>query len=83
MIGKNTNVPLILKKSNTYRVVGLSTAPGKILEQIILECISEHVKGNKVIENSQHGITNDKSCLTNLITLMIGSVNKSSAVKVA
>lgn len=80
MTGKNTNVSLILKKSNTYRVVGLSTAPGKILEQILLECISEHVK---VIENSQHGITNDKSCLTNLITLMTGSVNKSSAVKVA
>lgn len=68
MTGKNTNVAPILKKSNTYRVVGLSTAPGKILEQILLECVSEHMKGKKVIENSQHGVTNDKSHLTNLIT---------------
>lgn len=36
------------------------------MEQILLESISEHLKGKKVIENSWHGITNDKSCLTNL-----------------
>lgn len=49
---KNTNVAPILKRSNTYSVVGLSTAPGKIMEQILLESVSEHMKGKKVTENS-------------------------------
>lgn len=48
-----------------YRVVGLSTASRKIIEQILLESIYEHMKGNKMIENSYNGIINDKTCLTN------------------
>lgn len=48
---KNTNVARILKKSKTYRVVGLSTASGKIMEQILMKSISEHMKGKKGIGN--------------------------------
>lgn len=40
-----------LRKNNTYRVVGLSTVSGKIMEQIILQPISEH-KRQEDVENS-------------------------------
>lgn len=40
--------------------------PRKEIEQIILETISKHMK-EKVTARSQHGFTQRKSCLTNLI----------------
>lgn len=46
---KNISVAPVLKKNNTYRVVGLSTVPGKIMEQIILEPISEHMRDKKML----------------------------------
>jgi len=41
--------------------------PGKIMEQILLEARSRHMKEKKMTGNSQHGLTNGKSCLTSLI----------------
>ena len=47
-----------------YRPVSLTSVPGKLMEQLILSTITQHVWDNQGIRPSQHG-----SCLTNLISL--------------
>ncbi|PKU41660.1 rna-directed dna polymerase from mobile element jockey-like [Limosa lapponica baueri] len=42
--------------------------PGKVMEQIILSVIMQHMKDKQVIRPSQHRFMKGKSCLTNLIS---------------
>uniref|UniRef100_A0A8B9BSL0 Reverse transcriptase domain-containing protein n=1 Tax=Anser brachyrhynchus TaxID=132585 RepID=A0A8B9BSL0_9AVES len=51
-----------------YRPVSLTSAPGKLMEQIILKVITRHLQGNQAIRPSQHGFMKGRSCLTNLIS---------------
>ena len=48
-----------------YRPVSLTSVPGKVMEQITLGEITQHVRG---IRPSQHGFMKGKLCLTNLIS---------------
>ncbi|KAK4824398.1 hypothetical protein QYF61_014058 [Mycteria americana] len=70
---KLANVIPIYKKGvredpGKYRPVSPTSAPGKIVENIILGTIERHLKNNAIIRHSQHGFTKGKSCLTNLIS---------------
>jgi len=68
-----------------YRPVSLTSIPGKVMEQLILDVISKQVEEKKVIRSSQHGFTKWKSCLTNLIAFydgMNGWVDEGTAVDV-
>ncbi|CAM5122477.1 unnamed protein product [Eretmochelys imbricata] len=53
------------------------------MEQVLKESILKHLEERKVIRNSQHGFTEGKSCLTNLIAFydeITGSVDEGKAV---
>jgi len=67
-----------------YRPVSLTSVPGKIMEQIALREITQHVQDNREIRPSQHGFTKDRSCLTNLISydLVTHLVDEGKAVDV-
>jgi len=70
--------------TGNYRPVSLTSIPGKVMEQLILEVIIQ-VEEKKVIRSSQHGFTKGKSCLTNLIAFyddMTGWVDEGGAVDV-
>ena len=66
------DVTLIFKKGHkedpgNYRPVSPTSVPGKVMEQIVLREITQHVRGNRGIRPSQHGFTKGRSCFTNLV----------------
>ena len=51
-----------------YRPVSLISVLGKVMDQIILSAIAQHMQDNQGIRPRQLGIMKDMSCLTDLIS---------------
>lgn len=51
----------------SYGLVSFTSVLGEVVEHVILQSISKHMKDKKVIGSSQHGFMKGKSCLTSLI----------------
>jgi len=71
------NVTLVFKKGKkedpgNYRPVSLTSVPGKVLEQLVLDAISKQLEEKNVMRSSQHGFTKGKLCSTNLVAFCDG-----------
>ncbi|KAJ7425281.1 hypothetical protein BTVI_03393 [Pitangus sulphuratus] len=88
---KLVNVMPIHKKGckeepENYGPVSLTSVPGKVMEQIILNAITQHLQDGQGIRASQHGFRKGRSCLTNLISFydqVICLVDEGKAVDVS
>ena len=54
-------------KAENYRPISLTSIPCKLLEELIKDQIIYHLKVNNLISSVQHGFTERRSCLTNLL----------------
>jgi len=60
----------------SWRAGSLTSIPGKIMQQLILEVIIKQMEEKKVVRSSQHGVTKGKSCLTNLTAVYNGMTGR-------
>lgn len=67
--GNKANIMLVFNKGKlenpgSYRLVSLTSVPGKVMNQVILESIFKHRKDKKVTGSSHQVFMEVKSCLT-------------------
>ncbi|TRZ06777.1 hypothetical protein HGM15179_020330 [Zosterops borbonicus] len=70
---KLSNVTSIYNKGQkddpgNYRHVSVTLVLGKVIKEIILTAITQHMQDNQAIRHSQHGFMKGRSFLTNLIS---------------
>ena len=71
-IWKDANITPIHKKgpkskAENYQPISLTSIPCKLLEELIKDHVISHLKVNNLISSVQHGFTERRSCLTNLL----------------
>ena len=62
-----------------YQPVSLTSVPGQMAEQILLEAMLRHMEDREMIWENQHGFTKCKSCLTKLMATTVTCLDFSKA----
>ena len=70
------------KLASNYRPISLTSQVCKTMEKLIKGRITEHLNANSLINDSQHGFTAGRSCLTNLLTSLTSHVDQGLPVDV-
>lgn len=47
----------------SYRMVNLTSVPGEIMDQMLLETVLKHMKNSALITDSQNDFTKGKPCM--------------------
>ena len=73
---RSADVCPILKKGlltdmGNYRPISLTSVPGKVLESIIKDRVVNILETNNLINTSQHGFRQGRSCVTNLLDFYV------------
>lgn len=74
------------KNPGIYRLVSLTSVPGKAMAQLILETTSRHVKDKNIIRKTLRGFTKQKSHLTCLLCFydaMTGLIDEERTMDIA
>ncbi|KAF2354344.1 Reverse transcriptase domain [Trinorchestia longiramus] len=79
---KRANVTPIFKKGNkqipnNYRPISLTSVISKTIERLLKVRITKHLNDQNLINDTQHGFREKRSCLTNLLDFF-GEVNRKS-----
>ncbi|KAF2363975.1 Reverse transcriptase domain [Trinorchestia longiramus] len=77
---KRANVTPIFKKGNkqipnNYRPISLTSVISKTIERLLKVRITKHLNDQNLINDTQHGFTGKRSCLTNLLNFF-GEVSR-------
>ncbi|KAF2345377.1 Reverse transcriptase domain [Trinorchestia longiramus] len=77
---KRANVTPIFKKGNkqipnNYRPISLTSVISKTIERLLKVRITKHLNDQNLINDTQHGFREKRSCLTNLLD-SFGEVNR-------
>ncbi|KAF2344794.1 Reverse transcriptase domain [Trinorchestia longiramus] len=77
---KLANITLIFKKGNkqipnNYRPISLTSVISKTIERLLKVRITKHLNDQNLINDTQHGFREKRSCLTNLLDFF-GEVNR-------
>jgi hypothetical protein len=77
---KQANVTPIFKKGNkqlpnNYRPISLTSISSKIMERLLKVRITNHLNEQHLMNDTQHGFREKRSCLTNLLDFF-GEVNR-------
>ena len=72
LIWKDANITPIHKKGpkskdENYRPISLTNIPYKLFKELIKHQVISHLKVNHLISSVQHGFTERRSCLTNIL----------------
>ncbi len=85
---RDANVTPIHKKGaksdvGNYRPVSLTSVPCKVLEELVRAHIVKHLTANSLMNQHQHGFTEKRSCLSNLLVtleMITNAVDEGDAV---
>ena len=58
------------KECGNYRPVSLTSQVSKVVETLVRDAIIDHLYSKKLIRDTQHGFTQGRACLANLLKLL-------------